>query len=594
MDIGSQRSILHVLERHVEARGAHTAFIYLKDGEVEERRISYGELRNRAAALSIALANDHAPGQRVVIALPDGVEFIISFLACLYAGLVPVPVKPPQNQESSNKLDNIANDCLPQLVITTNAVIGKFTTFCPASALLRSATIADAETLREFSADQSLPVVCLDDTRYARVQEGDIAFLQYTSGSTGSPKGVMVSHGNLVANEEMIKTTWNANGDDIYVSWLPMFHDMGLIGAVLQTIYLGATCILMAPISFVLKPARWLAAISKYKATITGGPNFAFKMLTTARTLASASNVDLSSLRITYCGSEPISRTVVEEFFEKYIPRGFDPKSFSPSYGLAEATLIVSAGGIDRIAGYRDVNLDSGGAIQSVAGDGAATVVKRKTSISCGPSVRRQLLRIVDPHTFASCPNGVVGEIWAGGAHIALGYWNNPDATQKIFHAEIMDEPGLRYMRTGDLGFLLDGELFVTGRIKEIIIFNGGNYYPQDIEETSSASHEAANGMRAVAFGATDEELEKVTIVQELKREFVKGLDAEVLELISKSIKAAVFERHGLPIKELIYVRQNTIPKTTSGKICRVSCRKSYEAGGLERIAFASEAEVKA
>jgi acyl-CoA synthetase (AMP-forming)/AMP-acid ligase II len=580
---GGHISILDILEQHALQRAEHPAFIYLQNGEIEQRRLSYAELRHRAAALSIRLARDYAPGARVVIALPDGIEFVIFFMGCLYAGLVPVPVKAPHNAESSVRLSNITDDCTPHMVIMCPKAIAQFRAACPESAA--QSLVHDIDAYTELEADAPLTDAPLAATRHGQIAASDLAFLQYTSGSTGAPKGVMVSHANLLANEAMITAAWYTHAGDVFVSWLPLFHDMGLIGTVLQPIFVGATCVMMTPASFVLTPVRWLAAITKYRGTITGGPNFAFRMLSTGRTLASAKEVDLSSLRILYCGSEPISRAVVDRFIEAYVPRGFNPASFKPSYGLAEATLMAS-GGSPGAPRYRDISL-AGGAGDSSPSDSAD--LKRKTAISCGFPVYGEVVRIANPITLAACKENEVGEILLRGAHIARGYWNKPAVSEAVFGAEVAGEAGVQYMRTGDLGFLSDGELFVTGRIKEVIIFNGSNYYPQDIEETSAGSHEAANGMRAVAFGVADADLEQITIVQELKREFLGALDTEALDHISRSIKAAVLARHGLPVKNLIYVRQNTIPKTTSGKICRGTTRKSYEAGVLDRISIAHE-----
>jgi acyl-CoA synthetase (AMP-forming)/AMP-acid ligase II len=577
-------NILQIFERHADERRDQIAFTDLKNGEIEDRSITYGELRRQAVQLAATFCRASEPGERVIIALPDGIDFIVVFVACLYARLVPVPVKPPDDEQSSKKLHNIALDCGATALFTAPAVAERYRALQSVDLTVQFKHIFDSDLLRQMRSTAAFGDVAVTDSRYADVAADDLALLQYTSGSTGAPKGVMVTHRNLVENQAMITIGLDTSGETLCVSWLPMFHDMGLMGVVLHTLYLGARSVLMTAISFVQKPSRWIKALSKYRATITGGPNFAYKMLVSARTLRDLDDVDLSSLRTAYCGSEPISPNVVQDFLRLYEKYGLRPETFCPGYGLAEATLLVSSGG--KVAPvFREIDAATG---RIVAADpsGSVDANPRKLLTGCGKPVAagNQQVEIVDPLKRRLCVPGETGEIWVSGLHVTRGYWDKPDATASDFGGTLAERPGRRYLRTGDLGVIADGELFIAGRTKEIIIVNGRKYYPQDIEDTSVTSHPAVHGMRAVAFGAAGERSERVVIVQELGRQYLRDLSDILLEQLTRSIKGAVLKQHALPIEELVYVKPHSIARTTSGKLCRVTCRRQYQTGTLETI----------
>ncbi len=562
------RNILSCLELQANLWPDKPAFIYLKDGEVEAQRISFAQLQQQSHALGSALAGKLDCGDRVIIALPDGIDFIRVFLGSLYAGLIPVPVKPALNNDARAKLIRIAEDCQPQGIFLAQGMAG---IHIPERSLL---FLQSEELIASVTPEQA--------TRTAgRSSSGaQLAFLQYTSGSTGYPKGVMVSHDNLLANESMLSRTWEAGSDDVIVSWLPMFHDMGLMGSVLLTVYSGAQCVLMTPAAFVQRPARWLQAVERYGGTIMGGPNFAYKLLCTPRVSESLQGLDLSGLKLAYCGSEPVSVAVTQMFLKAYQTSALRADVFSPCYGLAEATLMVSGGQIGH--GYATMAVD---VVTSLAlpdfNDLNQPTPGIKLAVSCGASVPGQELRIVNPNTRQPCAEYETGEVWVAGPHIALGYWNNPAATAEAFGACLADETRGHYLRTGDLGFLAGGKLYISGRIKELIIVNGNNYYPQDIEETCSTSHTAL-GSRAAAFGISSHNGEEIVIVQELDKSIADDIDPQLLTDVTRSARSAIYREHSLTVREIIYVKNNSIPKTTSGKICRVSCRRDYESRSLD------------
>jgi len=567
------RNILSYLELQAVQRCDKTAFIYLKDGEVEAQSISFSQLQQQSYSLGVALAGKFERNTRVIIALHDGIDFIRAFLGSIYAGLIPVPVKPAFNNESRAKLIRIIEDCQPQGIFLTQG-------------MLENQTPELSKILSGLQSLQSDALIALVPAGQATGTEGlsssgvQLAFLQYTSGSTGYPKGVMVSHDNLLANELMLSWAWEVSSDDVIVSWLPMFHDMGLMGSVLLTVYSGARCVLMTPGAFVQSPARWLKAVERYGGTIIGGPNFAYKLLSNPRVSLSLEGLDLSSLKVAYCGSEPVSVTVAQRFLKTYEPYALRADVFSPSYGLAEATLMVSGGQIGLTYSTMAVDVVTSLALPDF-NNLAQPTPGIKLAVSCGFGVPGQVLRIVNPHTRQLCAEYETGEVWVAGPHIALGYWNNPKATDEAFGANMACETQGRYLRTGDLGFLADGRLYISGRIKELIIINGNNYYPQDIEETCSTSHMAL-GPRVAAFGVSSHSGEEIVIVQELDKSIVDDINTEFLAGVTRSALSAIYRGHSLTIREIIYVKNNSIPKTTSGKICRVSCRRMYESRSLD------------
>jgi acyl-CoA synthetase (AMP-forming)/AMP-acid ligase II len=567
-------TILSVLASHASACAHKPAFVFLEHGEDVTDSIAYGQLLQAVDAAAQELAMHCEIKDRVLLALPDGIDFVVMFLACLRADLVAVPVKPPQNRESARKIKAIAENCDATAVVCSDEMWGRLSRFGAESEWM---TDMRHVALKKWN---SRPLG-KDSVEWPILRPEALAYLQYTSGSTGKPKGVMVSHANVLANQEMIRLRWGSSAQDTLLSWLPMFHDMGLIAAVLHAIYLGATCVLMPPIAFVQKPSRWMQAAARFGVHITGGPNFALRLISSARARAACEGVDLASLRVVYCGSEPIAPSVVRDFLASYQPLGLDPRAFSAGYGMAEATLMVSAGGIGAEAVFAELPMEGRPRLKTEA---CGRSDAQRTVVSCGQSLQGQRVRIVDPQTAQALEEGCVGEIWLHGPHIGQGYWANEQATREIFQAQVSGEEDARYLRTGDLGFMLGEELFVTGRMKELMVFNGVNHYPQDVEESIVGCHSAISLGRCVAFSSWKNEQESLVLVQEINRDPARNMShALALEIID-ALKSSVYSDHGVAASEVVLVRLNSIPRTTSGKICRVSSRKMYEAQALELV----------
>ncbi len=408
-----------------------------------------------------------------------------------------------------------------------------------------------------------------------------LAFLQYTSGSTGVPKGVMVSHGNILHNSEYIKQAFELNSDSVSVSWLPNFHDMGLIDGILQPLYSGFLGVLMPPQFFLQRPLRWLKAITHYRATHSGGPNFAYDLCVRKVTNEQKESLDLSSWISAYNGAEPVRFETLKGFAGAFSSCGFQEKYFYPCYGLAESTLMVSGGKVSNQPIYYTVeaaSLEHNQIVQANSSEG-----KTKTIVGCGNSWLDTQIVIVNPDSRELCLQGQVGEIWIHSASITQGYWNNQEATKETFQANLAGFDDRYFLRTGDLGFLRNGELFVTGRIKEMIIIRGRNYYPQDIELTVQKIHPALPVNSGAAFAIEVEAQEHLIIVQEVERTYRNKLD---FEKIIADIRQTLMEQYELSVYGVVLIKPSSLPKTSSGKIRRNLCRKQFLSEELEVLGW--------
>ncbi len=455
--------------------------------------------------------------------------------------------------------------------------------------LLTSAGLRDALLqMNELNAEHAPQLLCVDNLDSAIAQrwvapdlrDDDIAFLQYTSGSTALPKGVQVSHGNLVANELLIRRGFgiDLNPDDVIVSWLPLYHDMGLIGGLLQPIFSGVPCVLMSPAYFLGRPLRWLEAISEYGGTISGGPDFAYRLCSERVSETAMERLDLSGWRVAYSGSEPIRLDTLERFADKFASCGFSASSYMASYGLAEATLFVA--GTPRGQGIPALQLDEQALMQNRAEPGEGSSI-----MSCGISQPEHAVLMVDPQTLMPVADNQVGEVWAAGPSIAHGYWRNPEATAKTF----VEHAGRTWLRTGDLGFVRNGELFITGRLKDMLIVRGHNLYPQDIEQTIEREVEVVRKGRVAAFAVTDQGQEGIGIAAEISRSVQKILPPEAL---IKAIRQAVAEACQEAPCVVVLLNPGALPKTSSGKLQRSACRNRLADGSLDSYAmFPSQTE---
>ncbi|MCB2251007.1 non-ribosomal peptide synthetase [Pseudomonas chlororaphis] len=558
-------TLAQALQRRAAQTPDQVALRFLAEEQDQNVVLSYSDLDRRARTIAAALQANAGLGDRAVLLFPSGPDYVAAFFACLYAGVIAVPAYPPESsrRHHQERLISIIADAEPRLLLTSSG--------------LRD-SLAQMDALQGAAAPQllcvdSLPASLAEGWSPIELQGDDIAFLQYTSGSTALPKGVQVSHGNLVANELLIRRGFgiDLNPDDVIVSWLPLYHDMGLIGGLLQPIFSGVPCVLMSPAYFLGRPLRWLEAISEYGGTISGGPDFAYRLCSERVSESALERLDLSRWRVAYSGSEPIRLDTLERFAEKFAACGFTPNQFFASYGLAEATLFV-AGGI-RGQGIPALRLDEQALAQNRAEPGNGNAM-----MSCGTSQPEHAVLIVEPNTLAELEENRVGEVWAAGPSIAHGYWRNPEATAKTF----VQHAGRTWLRTGDLGFMRGGELFITGRLKDMLIVRGHNLYPQDIEQTIEREVEVVRKGRVAAFAVSDQGQEGIGIAAEISRSVQKILTPDAL---IKLIRQTVAEAYQEAPSVVVLLNPGALPKTSSGKLQRSACRNRLADGSLDSYA---------
>lgn len=538
-----------------------TAFIFLKDGESQRVSINYKELDCKARILATYFQEQGLTGLRALLLYQPGLEFIIAFLGCLYANVIAVPAYPPRGNQNMLRLQAIISDAQTTAVLTTASELTNIKAQLAGN--LKSNTI-------KYIATDTIESNCLINWREPKIDNNTLAFLQYTSGSTGIPKGVMISHGNLFHNERMISQAFGHSSDTVVVGWLPVYHDMGLIGNILQPLYLGRPCIFMSPMSFLQKPIRWLQAISDYKATTSGGPNFAYDLCIEKIRPEQLENLNLSSWNLAFTGAEPVRAQTLERFARVFGKYGFRSEAFYACYGMAETTLFVSGGSNTELPIVRYV--DRTKLLQNRVVFISEWEVDCKKVVGCGHSYLNQEIVIANPESMDKCGDDEVGEIWVKGDSVAQGYWQNSELTKQTFNAFLTTDEG-PFLRTGDLGFLKDGELYVTGRLKDMIIIRGKNHYPQDIEQTVQNSHEALRIGHGGAFSIDLNEQEQLVIVQEVKRNYLRKLNASQ---IFTAICQAVAQSHGIQVYAILLIKTGSIAKTSSGKIQRYACRKGF------------------
>ncbi|MBW4649611.1 MAG: amino acid adenylation domain-containing protein [Kastovskya adunca ATA6-11-RM4] len=548
------------------------AFTFLPDGEIEGEQLTYRELDRRSRAIASQLQALGLSGERALLLYPPGLDYLAAFFGCLYAGVVAVPAYPPRNQRNTPRIQAIAKDAQAAIALTTTAVHSKVQ-----SLLTEKADLGNLQWLTTDNLASGIE----ENWQQPFIKKDTLAFLQYTSGSTGTPKGVMLSHGNLLHNAAMTYCIMEHSPSSKFISWLPAYHDMGLIGGILQPLYGGFPCIFMPPAAFLQRPYRWLQAISQYKGTTSGAPNFAYELCIHKITPEQLQTLDLSSWDVAFNGAEPIRQDTLERFWAKFADCGFRPSAFYPCYGMAEATLMVSGSLKSAPPTIKTVRVDALERHQIIAADADNEDVC--TFVSCGKSIPEQQIVIADPETLTRCQPDEVGEIWVSGSSVGQGYWHRPEETEQTFQAYPLDTDTTAekkpFLRTGDLGFLQDGELFVTGRVKDLIIIRGRNLYPQDIELTSERSHSALRLGSSAAFSVEVEGEERLVVVQEL--EFRAKPDVE--EVIA-AIRQTVSEEHEVQVYGVVLIKPGSIPKTSSGKIQRRACRAKFLAGELDVI----------
>lgn len=539
----------------------HPAFCFLIDGETEGPRITYAELDRQARSIAVTLRESAEPGDRAILLYAPGLAFISAFFGCMYAGVIPVPTYPPRFTQGWQGLSNLAVDCRPKLVLLDDVLAP----FIPSGSQLPA--LADAERIVTDHIDHSNHCRWREPTFNADAT----ALLQYTSGTTTTPRGVEITHRSLMHNEAVIHSAFEHLGPGVGVCWLPPYHDMGLIGGLLQSIYHGAVSYLMSPVSFIQDPARWLKAASKYRADTSGGPNFAYDLCVQRIPPERRAGLDLSRWSVAGIGAEPIQAETMNRFVEAFGPYGFRRESFCPCYGLAEATLMVTSNpksDVPAVLGVHPEKLETG-IIES----------GNKTIVGCGQFSEGIEVQIVDTESRLKLSSDRIGEIWIRSESTAKGYWNRPAETEETFHAVLADTGEGPYLRTGDLGFIHDGELFVTGRIKDVIIIRGRNHNPLDLEQTIQSVHPGLRKGSGAAFEYTVDDRIGIVAVQEVDR---KVRDFNVNHVLEDA-RHAVAEHHQLQLHDLVFIEYGSIPKTSSGKIRRATCRQDYLRGGFRR-----------
>ena len=564
-----QGSLVDLLRSRAKSQADHKLYTFLPDGPEPERSLTYAELDQQARSIGAWLQSEGAPGQRALLLFPPGLDYIAAFFGCLYAKAVAVPAYPPRQNRNVDRLRAIVNDAPPALVLTTQAIMSQIGS--------RLNETPDLNALRWKPID-SIERQWAEQWRQPSVDVNTLAFLQYTSGSTANPKGVMISHGNLLHNERMIQRAFGQTEQSVIVGWLPLFHDMGLIGNVLQPLYIGAQCVLLSPITFLQRPFKWLETISRYRGTTSGGPNFAYDLCSQKISPEQAETLDLSSWTIAFNGSEPVRMETLDRFCAAFEPCGFRREAFYPCYGLAEATLFVSGGQKNsrpRIRAFRRTELEQNRVAPASPGGPDA-----RNLVSCGDAWLKQQIRIVDPESGALCPWDRVGEIWVSGESIAQGYWDRPEESGHTFQAYLEDTREGPYLRTGDLGFIEDGQLYITGRLKDLIIVRGRNYYPQDIEHTVGQCDPALRPGECAAFSLDIDGDERLIIVHEI----VRGYRGDNLAGVVENIRKAVAEEHDLQLYAVCLIKPGRLLKTSSGKIQRHAMKAAFQNGSLEPL----------
>ncbi|WNG17860.1 AMP-binding protein [Cystobacter fuscus] len=558
-------SLIELVRHHGERRPDKTSFVFLEDGEKESGVLTFGQLEQRVRAVAAQLQELGATDQRALLLYPPGLDFIIAFLGCVYARVTAVPAYPPRNNQNLTRLRTVIEDAGAKWVLTTSSLASNLGT--------QFERVPELSSLRWLATD-GIAVERRDAWKEPVVGPDTLAFLQYTSGSTGAPKGVMVSHGNVLHNERMIQLTFGHTERTVFAGWLPLFHDMGLIGNVLQPLYLGIQSVLMPPAAFIQKPARWLHMISRYRATTSGGPNFAYELCARKVSAEQRVGLDLSSWEVAFNGAEPVRPGTLQRFADAFKEHGLRVSSLHPCYGMAETTLLVSGKVPAQQSSLFSIQADAleEGRVVPVEGSAAASADGARVFVSSGRSLLEKV-RIVDPASCTECPEERVGEVWVSSASVAQGYWNKPELTREAFQARLADTGEGPFLRTGDLAFRRGEQFVITGRLKDVIIIRGRNHYPQDIEQTVEESHPALKANGGAAFSVEVEDEERLVIVQEVERSYLRDLD--VGEVVG-SIRQAVSEHHELQVHAVVLIKTSSIPKTSSGKIQRHACRNGF------------------
>lgn len=575
-------SYTDIVVGHCAERPTRDAFVYLSDTAAGPgvSRLTYGRLDRRARRIASWLQGHAALGRQVLVLYPSGTDFIEAFLGCLYAGAVAVPAPLPGEQgHHFTRVSTIVRDANAVAVLTDAANERKVRSW------LDDEGLAEVPTLATDTGEYGDP----EAWRRPELGLDHLAFIQYTSGSTSRPKGVMVTHGNLIANEAAIQRASGSTADSRVGGWLPFYHDMGLIGHILHPLWLGGTGVLMSPMSFLKRPHRWLRMIDEYDIEVGGGPNFAYDQCVRRVTDEQMAGLDLSGWRVACNGAEPIRAQTLDAFARRFRTVGFRPEQFFACYGMAETTLLITGTPRGVAPERRTVNaaaLERGGLTD--AGDGVPT----RELVSSGELGEDFDVRVVDPEDLTEQPPGRVGEIWVKGPSVCAGYWGNPVATRETFRAAISGAAGpdaQGWLRTGDLGAIDGGQLYVTGRLKEMVLINGRNLYPQDVERAVREADPALAAGNGAVF-SVDTGREQLVIVHEAR----VAADSPAAARLAGAVQAAISREFSVPVENVLLVRPGGVRRTTSGKTRRTMMRELFLAGGVQSVHAVLNREVAA
>ncbi len=554
-------------------------FRFLRDDVKGDSSVTYDGLLQRARAIANHLQPVLGAGSRALLAFPPGIDLIEAFFGCCLAGVVPVPVAPPgQNRRTRSLLRSVTADCKPAAILSTEMGL---TRWQPEQEPLQGKP--------HFIATDRIENADCDRLQELEVDGHSIAFIQYTSGSTSNPKGVEISHDNLLCNSSLIQQAFGNTDRSRGVFWLPLFHDMGLIGGVIQTLFCGGSSVLMAPATFLHRPLIWLQAISQTRASVSGGPDFAYELCTRKISLEQCDDLDLSCWELAFTGAETVRKETLDRFSKAFEPLGFNRQAFYPCYGLAESTLIVSGG--QKQDPPASIGVDAEALSRNLVIIRSSSMHRSREIVGCGRPLAGQRVSIVNPRTRTACLPGEVGEIWVAGRSVARGYFNRPRESEQVFRAQLKSE-GLEsdcFLRTGDLGFMDEGVVYITGRLKDLIIVRGRNYYPQDIEATveavdrsfrlgSCAAFSIEKNRQRVTGSASSEQL---IVVQEIE---ARAREIPADDLIQE-VRRAVATEHEIDLDGVVLAKAGCIPRTSSGKIRRSQCREQYLSGELQMLA---------
>lgn len=559
-------TVAELLQERASAHGHVEIYRFLSEQDEFDGGRTFAELDRAARRVAALLQGLHARGERVLLCFDPGTAFIEAFLGCAYAGAIAVPAYPPKERANYARLQAIAEDCSPLVALYDQRCEVDWERVRGAGALAAV----------QFVPAGDLPLGSELFYRHTALSADALCFLQYTSGSTGSPKGVKVSHGNLLHNLQAIHRTFALSPDDLGMFWLPPFHDMGLIGGLLQPLYARMPSLLASPSWFVRRPERWLRTIARHGVTVSGAPTFAYALCTQRAPQVDSAQFDLSKWSLAFMGAEPVRDEVMEAFAKLYAPFGFRRSAFLPCYGMAEATLLVT--GVERAEPPRVAHL---GKLAHERDEAQVSLPGAHTrrSVGCGQAGEGLTVVVVEPTTREALPEGRVGEVWVHGASVAQGYWNKAELSEERFRAVLASGPAHLprgpYLRTGDKGMFVDGQLHIAGRLKDMVIVRGRNYYAEDIEAVAAAAHPLLRPNGGAAFGVDADGVERVVLVHELSQPTAS------LQDVAAAIEETVLRELGLAISDVALIPKHALPRTTSGKVMRFAAREAFLSGTL-------------